>query len=312
MNLKISLFILCLGGFFTVAVFSSYTKAESESTPPENTTSKMDVANTLPQVIKAITLDKEFTFAGERVPTENFDVRERLDRELLVNSYWHSATVQNIKLANRFFPTIERILREQGVPEDFKYLAVAESGLRNATSSAGARGFWQFLKSTAKEYGMEVNDEVDERYHLEKATVAACKYLRKQKNKLGSWTLAAAAYNAGSRRISENLSQQGMNSYYDINLNEETGRYVFRILAMKEILTTPERFGFQIDPSERYAPYENLMSVGYKEAGILDLKNVALNNRLTYRMLKVYNPWLRDSKITMSGRKEYLIKVPRR
>jgi len=159
---------------------------------------------------------------------------------------------------------------------------------------------------------LEINDEVDERYHLEKATVAACKYLRKQKNKLGSWTLAAAAYNAGSRRIQENLTQQGMNSYYDINLNEETSRYVFRIIAIKEILSNPDRFGFQISESEKYQPYENLMNISYKEAGVLDLKKVAFNNNVTYRMLKVYNPWLRDSKITMSGRKEYLIKVPRR
>ena len=272
----------------------------------------MDVTHSLPQVIKAITLDKSFDFAGERVPTENFDARERLDRELLVNSYWHSATVQNIKLANRFFPVIEPILKQEGIPDDFKYLAVAESGLRNATSSAGAKGFWQFLKSTGKEYGMEINDEVDERYHLEKATKAACKYLRKQKAKLGSWTLAAAAYNAGSRRISDNLAQQGMNSYYDINLNEETGRYVFRIMAMKEILSNPAQYGFQIAEHEKYIPYDNLMTISYKEAGTLDLKSVAINNRITYRMLKVYNPWLLDSKITMTGRKEYFIKVPRR
>jgi hypothetical protein len=307
MKLKVSLFILCLGAFFTMAVLTSYTSPEKS-----DSISVKDTAHTLPQIIKAITLDKNFDFAGERVPTENFDVRERLDRELLVNSYWHSATVQNIKLANRFFPVIEPILRQEGVPDDFKYLAVAESGLRNATSSAGAKGFWQFLKSTGKEYGMEINDEVDERYQLEIATKAACKYLRKQKAKLGSWTLAAAAYNAGSRRISDNLAQQGMKSYYDINLNEETGRYVFRIMAMKEILTNPEAYGFQISESEKYAPYQDLMTISYKEAGILDLKSVAINNRITYRMLKVYNPWLLDSKITMSGKKEYFIKVPRR
>ena len=215
-------------------------------------------------------------------------------------------------MANRFFPEIERILRQEGIPDDFKYLAVAESGLRNVRSSAGAKGYWQFLKATGKEYGLEINDEVDERYHLEKSTVAACKYLRKQKNKLGSWTLAAAAYNAGSRRIQDNMTQQGMNSYYDINLNEETGRYIFRILALKEIISNPTRFGYQIDESQKYAPHENLMNLSYDKAGTLDLKNVALNNRLSYRLLKVYNPWLLDSKITMTGRKEYLIKVPRR
>jgi len=304
MNIKISLFVLCLGAFFTMAVFSSY------SFPHESSTSA-DTAD-LPQVIRAVTLNNNFYFAGEKVPTEIFDVRERLDRELLVNSYWHSATVQNIKLSNRFFPTIERILNENGIPDDFKYLAVAESGLRNVTSSAGAKGFWQFLKSTGKEYGLEINDEIDERYHLEKSTRAACQYLRKQKDKLGSWTLAAAAYNAGRRRILENMEQQGMRSYYDINLNEETGRYVFRILAMKEIISNPARYGFQIEESQKYAPHDQLMSIDYKEEGVLDLTHVAKNNNLSYRLLKVYNPWLLDSKITMSGRKEYLIQVPRR
>jgi len=307
MRIKISLFVLCLGAFFTIAVFSSYTFPSEEKNDNVSTAS-----NNLPQIIKAVTLDNNFYFAGEKVPTEIFDVRERLDRELLVNSYWHSSTVQNIKLANRFFPTIERILAENSIPDDFKYLAVAESGLRNATSSAGAKGFWQFLKSTGKEYNLEINDEVDERYHLEKSTRAACQYLQRQKDKLGSWTLAAAAYNAGSRRISENLAQQGMKSYYDINLNEETGRYVFRILAMKEIISNPTRFGFQIEESEKYAPHDQLMKVGYNEEGTLDLKNVAKNNNLSYRLLKVYNPWLLDSKITMSGRKEYLISVPKR
>lgn len=296
--------MLCLGAFFSVAIFSSY----SVSVAGETTSAHEN----LPQVIRAITLDNNFYFADEKVPTEIFDVRERLDRELLVNSYWHSSTIQNIKLANRFFPIIEPILKRQGIPDDFKYLAVAESGLRNATSSAGAKGFWQFLKSTGKEYKLEINDEVDERYHLEKSTLAACKYLQKQRNKLGSWTLAAAAYNAGARRISENLEQQGMQSYYDINLNEETGRYVFRILAMKEIISNPTRFGFQIEEEQKYAPHTELMNIGYSKEGTLNLKNVARNNNLSYRLLKVYNPWLLDSKITMSGNKEYFIKVPRR
>ncbi len=310
MSKFIYIFVGCLGAFFSTAVLSSYNSPDSNTEKVDEETTS--TSQTLPQVIKAITLENNFYFAGEKVPTEIFDVRERLDRELLVNSYWHSATVQNIKLSNRFFPEIERILAEQGVPDDFKYLAVAESGLRNATSSAGAKGFWQFLKSTGKEYGLEINDEVDERYHLEKSTKAACKYLKKQKAKLGSWTLAAAAYNAGSRRIQENLSQQGMSSYYDINLNEETGRYVFRIMALKTILSDPTRFGFQIEADQKYAPHTDMVNISYKEEGTLDIKNVALNNGLSYRLLKVYNPWLLDSKITMSGRKEYFIQVPRR
>ncbi len=305
---KISYYILTLGAFCILSIFSSYTNSDEPSTKKAEEAKPM---HTLPQVIQSIPIEGEFTFANERIPIDIFDVKERLDRELLVNSYWHSSTVQNIKLANRFFPVIEKILAEEGVPDDFKYLAVAESGLRNATSSAGAKGIWQFLKATAKEYGMIVDSEIDERYHLEKSTRAACKYLKKQHNKFGNWTLAAAAYNAGARRINEEMTQQKVHSYFDINLNDETSRYLFRILAMKEILSDPQKYGFQIPLDQRYQPLDNYINVAVTESNV-EWAEFAERNGVSYRILKVYNPWLVSSKVTNNSHREYLVKVPRR
>src|SRR6218665_2707538 len=191
-------------------------------------------------------------FAGESTPLQIADVKERLDRELLINANLDATTALIIKRANRAFPVIEPILAKYGVPDDFKYLAVIESGLVNATSSAGAKGVWQFMPDTAKEKGMEVTDMVDERYHLEKSTEAACKYLLDSKNKFGSWTLAAASYNGGMTGVNNQIEMQKVSDYYDLLLNDETSRYVFRILALKEIMQSPEKYGFTVNPNELY------------------------------------------------------------
>lgn len=302
MATKVTFYILTLGAFFILSIFSSYTEAPKEEQRPPHT---------LPQIIKSVNIDHTFTFASEKVPTEIFDVKERLDRELLVNSYWHSNTVQNIKLANRYFPVIERILAQNGVPDDFKYLAVAESGLRNVSSPAGAKGIWQFLKSTAKDYKLEVNSEVDERYHIEKATEAACKYLIKQKNKFGTWTMAAASYNMGSTGLQNELTNQKGNTYYDLNLNQETSRYIFRIIAMKEIISNPEKYGFQIYQEDKYPGLDNHIHISVEESNV-QWSEFAERNGITYRILKVYNPWLVSSKLTNSSKKNYLIKIPKR
>ena len=302
-------FAVFLVAGFVVMLFISYTSREEElpqataglSAPYEN--------EILPQVIKSIPLDKEYTFAGETVPLDNFDVYERFDREMLVNSYWHSSTVLNIKAANRYFPIMEPILAEEGVPDDFKYLAVIESNLRNETSPAGARGIWQFLKSIGAYYQLEINDEVDERLNVEKSTYAACKYLKDSKRKFGSWTLAAAAYNMGDTRLRKELDMQKKDNYYDLNLNDETSRYVFRILAVKEILKDPQAFGFIIEPKQLYQPLDKFKIVEVK-SGIPDLGLFAADNGITYRMLKVYNPWLRTSRLTNKTGKSYEIKVP--
>lgn len=315
MNKYIPIYSIVVAAFLTFALFSSYTndsKSTQKSTDKTTTTTSSNTSGTLPQVIRSIDLNKSFSFAGEHVPTENFDVEERLDRELTVNSYRHSATIQYIKLAARYFPYIEEQLALNEVPDDFKYLAVAESGLRNAVSPAGARGIWQFMKATGKEKGLEINSEIDERYHLEKSTAAAIKYLKQLKNRHGSWTLAAAAYNMGSSGLSRDLSAQKQQDYYDLNLNMETGRYVFRIVALKEILSNPTNYGFQIDESEKYPPLSGFYTVDVKNV-VSNWGDFAKKNGITYRMLKLYNPWIISSSLkNVSGKKTYKVKIPSR
>ena len=210
----------------------------------------------------------------------------------------------------RYFPVIEPILKEHGIPDDFKYLAVAESSLSNATSPAGAKGFWQFMKGSADDYGLEVNSEVDERYHLEKATRAACKYLKKYRERLGSWVNTAAAYNMGPTGFENEVDKQKTDNYFNMNLNEETGRYVFRIIAIREILQDPEKFGYNIPDEEKYAPLNDFAVVTTDEA-IPNLGDFAKKYNTTYRMLKIYNPWLLSYKLTNSKKKTYYIKIPK-
>jgi hypothetical protein len=266
------------------------------------------IVSTLPQIVEAVDLDKTFTFAGEEMPN-NFDNKERLDRELLVNAYWQSATLMHIKAANRYFPTIERILAENGIPDDFKYLAVAESSLRHVSSPANAKGFWQFRKLAAKEFNLEVNDEVDERYHTEKATLAACKYLKQLYERFGSWSNAAASYNVGPTNFRRILNSQGQDNFYDLNLNSETSRYVFRLMAIKEIMTNPSQYGFYLDDNEKYQPLDNFYEVTVDKT-INSWSEFAKEQGVSYRMLKVYNPWLRDTKLTVINNK-YQIKIPK-
>ena len=247
-------------------------------------------------------------FAGESAPLHISDVRERFDRELVVNANLDASTLLVIKRANRVFPVIEPILREHGIPDDFKYLAVIESGLVNAVSPAGARGIWQFMPLTAKERGMEVNDGVDERYHLEKSTEAACKYLLDAYQKFGSWTLAAASYNGGMSGVNKQIEMQKVKNYYDLLLTEETSRYVFRILALKEIMKEPQLFGFVFTPHELYAqiPTRKIEV----DTSINDLASFALAQGINYKILKIHNPWMRDKKLLNPGRKKYTVEIP--
>lgn len=249
-------------------------------------------------------------FAGEPAPLLVADVRERFERELIVNANLDASTLLIIKRANRAFPIIEPILARYGVPDDFKYLAVAESGLMNAVSPAGARGVWQFMTDTARERGMEVNDFVDERYHLEKATEAACQYLLGAKARFGSWTMAAASYNGGISGVNRQVEFQKESNYYDLLLTEETARYVFRILALKEILKNPELYGFHIQPHELY---ENLpVRTIEVDSTIADLADFAKSQGINYKILKIHNPWLRDRKLQNASRKKYVIEIPTR
>lgn len=258
--------------------------------------------------IKALKIPKGLTFAGEKVPTERHDIRERMDRELLVNTYWQSNGLLMMKRANKYFPIIEPLLKKYGIPDDFKYLAVAESGLQNNSSPAGASGFWHFLRGSAKEYGLEVNRNVDERYNLELATKVAAEYLKKSKERFGSWTLAAAAYNAGNARISRRLKTQQVDNYYDVLLNSETSRYVFRIVALKEIMSNPKKYGFEFDKEDLYTlPKTRTVKV---DTAIANIASFAKGFGTNYKELKLHNPWLRENKLNNKSRKLYYIKIP--
>jgi membrane-bound lytic murein transglycosylase D len=264
-----------------------------------------------PQMLRVEALDipDVMTFAGERVPLQDTDVRERLDREIHVNTYWHSNMLLMIKKANRFFSEIEPLLKKYNLPDDFKYLAVAESGLDNVTSHAGASGFWQFMKATGKEYGLEINNYVDERYNLELATKVAAQYLINSKELFGSWTNAAAAYNAGNAGITKQMKRQDATDYYSLLLNSETGRYVFRILAFKEILSNPEKYGFYVDQQDLYQaiPTKTIII----DTPVEDFAKFAKQQGINYKILKIHNPWLRDTYLKNASGKQYSIKIPK-
>jgi len=251
---------------------------------------------------------KSLNFCGEKVPMHLADVQERYDRELTINRNLHASTELVIKRANRMFPVIEPILRKYGVPDDFKYLAVIESRLENAVSPAGARGVWQFMPATAKEYGMEVNDIIDERYHLEKATEAACKYLLDAKKRFGSWTMAAASYNGGMAGMTRQMNRQKGTDYYDLLFVEETSRYVFRILALKEIMENSEKYGYTIPQNELYKPIKT-KKIEVSNS-IEDLADWSIEQGINYKILKVHNPWLRDISLKNNSGKTYQIEIP--
>ncbi|EAP86930.1 lytic transglycosylase domain-containing protein [Croceibacter atlanticus] len=296
-----------LTGIGVIAVIGVSIQAVQDApTAPKNENTEVKVVNDYN--VYALPLPDNLNFAGEPVPVQNPDIKERMDRELLVNTYWQSNGLLLFKRANKYFPIIEPILKEEGVPEDLKYLAVIESGLTQAVSPARATGFWQILKETGKEYGLEVNDNVDERYHIEKSTRAACKYLKASKERFGSWTLAAAAYNAGNYGVSREMERQNVNGYYDLLLGEETGRYVFRILALKEILSNPGKYGFNFQEKDLYTEVPTYkVSV---DTAVSDFTKFAEGFGINYKILKIHNPWLREKHLNNSSRKKYSIDIP--
>ncbi|MDC1460953.1 lytic transglycosylase domain-containing protein [Polaribacter sp.] len=273
-------------------------KAKSE--PPKSTSDKYE--------IQALELPENLNLAGERVPIERQHIRGRMDRELLVNTYWQSNGLLLLKRANKYFPILEPLLKEYGLPDDFKYLAVAESALIDETSSVGAAGMWHFMKNTGKEYGLEINQNVDERYHIEKSTKVAAQYLIKAKERFGSWTLAAAAYNAGNYGVSRRLEAQGVTSYYDAFLPNETERYVLRIIALKEVLSNPRKYGFKFEEKDLYT-MEKTRTIKVDSA-ITNIALFAKNFGLNYKELKLHNPWLRQNKLNNRSQKVYEIKIP--
>ena len=262
-----------------------------------------------PSKVFALDIAEAYSFAGETVTLDEHDLRERMDKELLVNTYWQSNMMLMIKRSNKYFPTIERILKEEGVPDDFKYLAVIESGLENVNSPVGAKGFWQIMKTTGREMGLEVNSNVDERYHIENATRVACTYLKKAKKKLGSWTLAAASYNRGITGINRLLEKQQAETYYDLLLNSETRRYVFRILAMKEILSNPTRYGFVFEVQDLYTKIP--VYTVEVDTAISNIARFAKTMGINYKQMKIHNPWLLQNHLNNKSRKLYHIKLPK-
>jgi len=257
---------------------------------------------------KSLSLPESISFAGEPVPLDQPDVIERLDRELHINSYWHNNTIFLLKRSGRWFPEIETILEEEGIPDDFKYLTAIEGNLRNDVSPKNAVGFWQIRKATGRELGLEVTREVDERYDPIKSTRAASKYLNKAKKKFGNWTMAAASYNRGMAGMARAIKHQQEDNYYNLLLNDETSRYLFRILAIKVIFENPSKYSFDISPEHIYKPY----SLRYIEIieTIDDLVEFSKSHGITYKTLKYYNPWLRDDKLTVRSGKSYQIAVP--
>ena len=260
--------------------------------------------------VYALEIPESLDFSGEVIPVQIPDISERMDRELLVNTYWQSNGLLLFKRSYRYFPVIEPILKSYGIPDDFKYLALIESGLQNVTSPAGAKGFWQIMKSTGKEYGLEINTNVDERYHLELSTHVACRYFLKAKEKFGNWTLTAAAYNAGIRGISNQLEKQNVSEYYDLLLGEETGRYVFRAVALKEIFAHPKKYGFNFMANDLYSPIPT--SKIKVDTAVTDFVQFAAKFGLNYKQLKIHNPWLREGFLNNKSRKLYTLDIPQK
>jgi len=287
---------LLLVGFIALA-FSSQPLSENKYSSAENDYN-----------VYALEIPEVLEFSGEVMPLQSPDIRERMDRELLVNTYWQSNGLLLIKRSHRYFPVLEPILKSYGIPDDFKYLALIESGLQNVTSPAGAKGFWQIMKSTGKDYGLEINSNVDERYNLELSTHVACKYFLKAKEKFGSWTLAAAAYNAGIRGISNQLDKQNVSGYYDLLLGEETGRYVFRAVALKEIMEHPKKYGYNFDQDDMYSAIPT--SKVEVDTAVTDFVQFAAKFGLNYKQLKLHNPWLREGFLNNKSRKLYTLEIP--
>ena len=296
-NLLAVIGLVCISGLFIFAV----QKPMDNGVEPEQ---KLNNGYN----IYAVKIPDDLNFAGEAMPLSDPDVYERMDRELLVNTYWQSNGLLMFKRAQKYFPIIEPILKKHGIPDDFKYLAVIESGLTNAVSPAGARGVWQIMPATAKENGLEVNENVDERYNLEKSTEVACKYLLQSKKSLGSWTLAAAAYNAGNTGISRRLKEQEVNAYYDLLLGEETGRYMFRIVALKEIMNNPKTYGFNFEEPDLYSNIPTFNVIVDKD--ITNFTAFAQEYGINYKILKIHNPWLRETRLNNKSGKKYVIEIP--
>lgn len=308
---RIKNIVFTIGLIFIAGLFmNSMSKKDKNNSIEKETEKLVDTSFVKNYKVYALTLPKNLIFANEKVPMKLPDVKERIDREFLVNTYWQSNGFLMFKRANKYFPIIEKILAEEGVPDDFKYLSVIESGLTNVVSPAGASGFWQIMKVTGREYGLEINGNVDERYHLKKATRVACKYLKKAKNKLGTWTLAAAAYNGGMTGMSKRMKKQQVDRYFDLLLGSETSRYVPRIVALKYILMQPHKFGFNFEEKDLYTRIPT--STVVVDSVITDIASFSKYHGINYKILKIHNPWLREGRLNNKTKRTYEIEIPKK
>lgn len=298
-NIFFSVIILCWICF----LFTGSTDSETEKDKEYISDFRTNYA------VYAVDIPDELDFAGEKIPLTNFDVYESVDREFLVNVYWQSQTLLFIKRANKYFPVIEKILKENNIPDDFKYLALAESGLTNTISPSGATGFWQFMKPAATEYGLEINSDIDERYNLEKSTEAACKYFNESYKKYNNWSLVAASYNMGMGGLDKQLNSQKESDYHELLLNSETARYLYRIVAIKTILSDPGSYGFHYREKDlyHYIPVDVIKI----DTTIHNLVDFAKSQNINYKVLKIFNPWLRQNILPNDSNKEYLLHIPK-
>ncbi|MBU0474164.1 MAG: lytic transglycosylase domain-containing protein [Bacteroidetes bacterium] len=307
MLIKNNKFVYFISGIlFSILVFFVFSFDSPNSSISQNSN------ETFPQGYHVISpyIPEQLDFCGEPVPLENIDVRERVEREFIVQTYYHSASILYLKRINRWFPLIENILEEKGIPNDFKYLALAESGLEDVVSPAGAVGFWQLMDYNGPKYGLIINKEIDERYNVEKSTYAACAYILEAKERFGTWTLAAASYNKGLNGIDNQLERQKATNYYNLVLNKETSRYIPRILALKYVMEHPQYYGFDIKKEQLYLPY-----LTYKvklDSSVAHLADFAKLHEINYKTLKLFNPWLRDNYLTNKEKKRYFITLPKK
>lgn len=297
---QVIIFVLgMIAGIFLVAQFA-FKNNDKEDNKKE--------AATASNVFRAPRLPGKMTLFGEKVPLERQEIREAFDRELIYNSYSQGHMIYIMKLADRHFPQIEATLKTNGIPDDFKYLCVAESNLQNLVSRVGASGFWQFMKGTAPGYNLDVNDNIDERYHVQKSTEAACKYLKQAYAKFGNWTAAAASYNCGMGGYNNAATYQKTRNYYDLLLPEETNKYIFRILAFKHILTNANELGFQLSEDDMYGNFPT--SSVTVNSSISDLVSWAISKGTTYKMVKKLNPWIKGRSLPVKAGQSFEVKLP--
>ena len=305
MSFFINRFRVSLAAFFFMSVFvvmASFTFYPADCRGQEQ-------GEPLPTV--SLDIPEKVAFAGTFIPLNRYDMRERYDREQMAFTYAYASTIVTIKRANLYFPVIEPILEQNGIPDDFKYLALVESNFNTrAYSSAKAAGFWQFMPETARQYGLEVSNGIDERYHIEKSTVAACRYLNDAYDRFGDWPTVAASYNAGMRRIGSEQAMQQAGNFFDMLVFDETSRYVFRILAIKEILRQPQKYGFYIKREHLYP------SIGFTEVSVAgpvdDWAEFAKSQGITYAQLKDFNVWIRGNTLENPEWKTYVVRIPRK